>query len=843
MRGIDFNDNWKFRLAEELKLEDTSEEGMGWQPYANDAEQYYYAVHMNEDDSNWRTVRLPHDWSVEFPFDLEKGEGCTGYLLGGIGWYRKYFKTTEEMVGKKVLINFDGIYNRSNIYCNNQFIKFHPYGYSPCLVDISEYLNPVGEENVISVKVDHSRYADSRWYTGSGIYRKVAMHVLEKINIPVWGLYFTSPVITSDKAIIRGDIEIENGTSSSQRVFAKTTIIDPNGVIAATKNSMYSVEAHDTGVLKVELEVETPILWDVDATNMYQVKVELSDENGILQEESVKIGLRTSEFDAAKGFFLNGKNTLIKGVCLHHDAGIVGAAVPDDVWRRRLELLKECGCNAIRTAHNPYSEDFFDLCDEIGFLVQEEFYDEWDYAKDKRWNCADRKYDYISRGHVEFFEHYAKEDLQVVVKRDRNHPCIFQWSLGNEIEWGYPQCDEYTGYFHKDTNAHWAWDLPPYSPEKIKEMIAAIPEERYTLRKTANQLATWTRELDLSRHVVSNCVMPASSHLDGYTDALDLVGYSHRHMLYDYGHENYPDKPILGCESGTTWFQWKATEDREFISGMFMWTGVDYLGEADFSRRGVHKKGSGSGIVDFAGFKKTGWHVFKSWWTKEACMFATTAKVEESGYMLDENGKLVEREKDVWKQPRKYRDFVNEHWDYEEGQQVLIEAYSNCEEVALIVNGKEVSTQYLKDHEDKVCRWIVPYEAGNISVVGKTGEEKCTYGINTTGALANIALESDKVELTTDYDRAAHLVVTLCDENGERISNKEEHVEFILEGPYINMGVDNGAATNFQAFQSDHVDTNKGKALLILQGASVGIIKVTAIAAGIKSNTVEIEVK
>ncbi len=842
MRGIDFNDNWKFRLADKLELEDTSESGMGWQPYANDAEQYYFAVHMDEEDSNWRKVRLPHDWSVEFPFDLEKGEGCTGYLLGGIGWYRKYFKTTEDMVGKKVIINFDGIYNRSNIYCNNQFIKFHPYGYSPCLIDISEYLKPVGEENIISVKVDHSRYADSRWYTGSGIYRKVSMHILERVNIPVWGLYFTSPVITSENAIIHGEIEVENGTSNSKRVLVKTSIIDPNGIEVAKKNSNVSVEPHNKSLLKLELIVKKPILWDIDATNMYQVKVQLVNEDRIAQEEYLKIGLRTSEFDPEKGFFLNGKSTLIKGVCLHHDAGIVGAAVPNDVWRRRLELLKACGCNAIRTAHNPYSEEFFDLCDEIGFLVQEEFYDEWDYAKDKRWNCADRKCDYISRGHVEFFKHYAKEDLQAVMKRDRNHPCIFQWSLGNEIEWGYPQCDEYTGYFHKDSNAHWAWDLPPYSPEKIQKMIAAIPEERYSLRKTANQLANWTREMDLSRHVTSNCVMPASSHLDGYTDALDVVGYSHRHMLYDYGHENYPDKPIMGCESGPTWFQWKATEDRDFISGMFMWTGIDYLGEADYSRRNIYKKGSGSGIIDFAGFPKTGWHVFKTWWEEEAYIFANTSKVEESGYMLDENNVLVEREKDIWKQPQRYKEFVNEHWNYGDNELVLIEAYSNCEDVTLLVNGKVVSTQYSHNSIDKAFRWIVPYKIGNITVIGKKDGEECNYQIHTTGALSEIVLESDKLELTTDYDCVSHLVVTLHDEKGQSISNKEENIEFFLEGPYINMGVDNGAATNFQAFQSNHLCTNKGKALMIIQGAEKGTIKVTATVGGIKSNTVEINV-
>ncbi|MFI3237379.1 MAG: glycoside hydrolase family 2 TIM barrel-domain containing protein [Lachnospiraceae bacterium] len=843
MRGIDFNENWKFRLADELKRGESSEHKTGWQPYANNADRYFYAVHMDEDDSTWETVRLPHDWSIDLPFDLEKGEGCTGYLMGGIGWYRKYFVTTEEMLGKKVLVNFDGIYNRSNIYCNNEFITFHPYGYSPCLVDISEYLKPLGEENVISVKVDHSRYADSRWYTGSGIYRKVSMHILNQVNIPVWGVYVTTPVVTDSLAVLHAEVEIENNKVSPQRLSIKVDVVDPVGILVATKEMPYFAEPKVTGVHAFDIEVLEPMLWDLEATNRYDVIVTLSDEEGFIQTETVKIGIRTLRFDTNTGFFLNGVNHLLKGICVHHDGGVVGTAVPDDVWRRRLLTLKEGGCNAIRTAHNPYSKDFFDLCDEIGFLVQEEFYDEWDYPKDKRINCADRKFDYITRGHDEFFGEYAKADLQVVVKRDRNHPCIFQWSLGNEIEWGYPMCDEYTGYFSQEETAHWAWDLPPYSPEKIKEMIAKIPTERFSLRKTARNLATWTRELDMSRPIISNCVMPASSHLDGYTDALDLVGYSHRHMLYDYGHELYPDKPIIACESGTTWYQWKATAERDFIAGMFMWTGIDYIGEADLGRRGgVQKKGPSCGLIDFAGFKRPIWHQFKTLWTKEAHIFATTTKVADAAFILNETGAIVEKEEGLWKTPQAFRPFAKEHWNYEAGEEILIEAYTNCPEAKLYINDELISVLATKDSFDGVCRWIVPFSAGEVHVVGVGGDEVVNHTIKTAGALAAISLIADQDKITTDFDRVAHIEIELQDADGNRISHEQGHVTFTIEGPCKVLGSDNGLADYFMAPHADSVDTANGKAVLLLQGTDAGEITVTAHVGDVVSNRVVIEV-
>ncbi|MFI3206064.1 MAG: glycoside hydrolase family 2 TIM barrel-domain containing protein [Clostridia bacterium] len=844
MRGIDFNNDWKFRLANEYEPSKTEESPFEhWQPWYEKADIYTEIVKFTEDDSDWKTVRLPHDWSVEFPFDPIKGEGCTGYLLGGTGWYRKHFVTTEDMVGKKVFVNFDGIYNRSNIYCNGKFMTFHPFGYSPCLVDISDNLKPLGEENVINVKVDHTRYADSRWYTGSGIYRKVSMYILPQINIPVWGLYFTTPFITKEKAVVDGEITIINNEAVDARVFADISISDKDGNVVENRKLERFLLAGQKEVLKGQFEIANPIFWDIDDPHQYTVSVKLAVDGKEIQEEKLKIGIRTSEFDTEEGFFLNGRHLNIYGCCLHHDGGLVGAAVPDDVWRRRLLTLKECGCNAIRTAHNPYSEDFLDLCDEMGLLVQAEFYDEWDYAKDKRHNCFDRVQDYITRGHAEFFQDYAVADIEAVMMRDRNHPSIFEWSLGNEIEWVYPREQALSGYFEMEGGGDWLDDQPPFSKEKIMEMIKAVPEDQYDIGKTANKLADAVRKLDTSRHVVSNCVIPASSYHTGYTDALDIVGFSHRYAQYDYYHENYATKPMQGSEAGTQWFQHYMVQQRPFISGLFVWTGISYMGEAH--KKATKHRGSEGSFIDFAGYKREGFHVAKSWWQDKPVVFASTCIADLSLFKKGEDGTPVEKvEGSIWhkKAYQQRGGKLRECWNYADGDEILIEAYTNCDEATLYINGKAEATRLVEDWVDKAPRWIVPFVAGEIKVIAKKDGEEYVHIIKTAGEFAKIDISCDKDTITTDYDCVSHVHVVLQDANGVRLPKDDKEVKFILDGAYINMGVDNGSAKSMQTYQADTLVTSKGRAMMILQGKEKGKITVKAQVGDVVSDTIEITV-
>ncbi|MFI3205876.1 MAG: glycoside hydrolase family 2 TIM barrel-domain containing protein [Clostridia bacterium] len=841
MRGIDFNNDWKFKLSEELDCNDGKTHFSSWNPWFVGSDRYYVPVKFSEDDSNWRTVRLPHDWSVEFDFDIEKGEGCTGYLLGGVGWYRKHFVTTEEMIDKKIVINFDGIYNRASIYCNGKMIKFHPFGYSPCLVDVTDYLNPLGEDNVINVKVDHSRYADSRWYTGSGIYRKVSMHILPKVNMPVWGVFASTPLVSAEKAIVAVDVEIENSTNREVRVFADVEIVDKDGkVVATTKGERY-LEPNQTDVKNTKVSVINPILWDAENPYLYTVKVKTSSMNGeFLQEESEKIGIRSCEFDADKGFLLNGKVTKLYGMCMHHDGGLVGAAVPNDVWRRRLTELKKAGVNAIRTVHNPFSEEFFDLCDELGFLVKAEFFDEWDFGKDKRQNCSDRIKDYITRGYSEFFPQYAESDLKAVVKRDRNHASIILWSLGNEIEWVYPRLEFLSGYCDEN-GADWGKDLAPNSIEKIRELIKDFPEDEYEIGRTANNLTRWTKELDDTRAITANCVLPSVSYEIGYGDALDVMGFSGRNFVYENFHEKYPHIPILGTEMGPGWNEIRRIEDKDYVGGVFMWSAFPFMGEA--IRKGEIRRGLNCGVMDFIGNKRANYYGIKSFCDKDTTIYMITTEAETSLHEKNDAGEVIEKVEGSSINKKVAKPLMRELWDYKAGEEILVEVFSNCDEVTLYVNGEAQNTVAVNSKIDKIGRWIVPYVAGEIKAVGKIGEKVCEYAIKTEGKFAQIKISTDKTAITSDYDSVAHIEVELQDANGTRLMLNDEHVKFNLSGAYINMGVDNGNDWSFQSYQRDDIITFQGRALMIIQGSEKGEIELTAQVGDIVSEPIKITVE
>lgn len=833
MRGLDFNNNWKFKLEEQLDTKNVK--WGGWNPWMEGSAAYYDSISHAEDDNSWREVRLPHDWSVEFDFDLEKGEGCTGYLLGGKGVYRKHFATEESFISKKVIVNFDGIYNRATIYCNKKKIKFHPYGYSPCLVDITNYLKPLGEDNVLTVHVDHSRYADSRWYTGSGIYRKVSLHVLNQVNIPVWGTFFKSTQITDDYADVEGVVEVENNLAvDGKRVFLDITVKDPKGDVVLTKYCADIMYKNSITKVPVNFRIDKPMLWDLEETNMYTVSIDLSlEDKVVLQTEETKIGIRTSYFDANKGYILNGKAVKLKGVCIHHDAGLVGAAVPDDVWRRRFEILKDMGCNSIRTSHNPFSEDFFNLCDEMGFIVEEEIFDEWDYAKDKRRNCFNRTYDYISQGHDQFFREYAKSDMINVMKRDRNHPCIVQWSLGNEIEWTYPRYEKMSGYFAKNTPAAWGFDMQPYSKENILDLIENTPCDAFEMADTCKMLADWARELDTTRPLSVNFSDPCVSHESGATDPVDIVGYSHRHMFYEYGHENYPDKNIFGGETGKDFYDWQDVVDKDYVSGIYIWTGFDYMGESHSADGINHARSGHFGVLDFAGFYKPDGYMFKAYWQEKPFAYINTAPQDVCDYMLVD-GVVALKNPMSYRNKRDVKTYISEHWNYQTGEEVLVTCYTNCDSATLYVNGKAVSTQKAESHPDRLIRWIVPFEAGEIKVVAENGEE---YSIKTSGKATQIELSVDKKVIGTSFDEVCHIIATLKDEDGNVVSTDDKKITFNLSGAYINLGVDNGNRFNFESYQTNTVTTNRGRALMILQGKEKGEIGVNVSADGITSNT------
>ncbi|MEM6886032.1 MAG: sugar-binding domain-containing protein, partial [Verrucomicrobiota bacterium] len=681
-----FNQNWKFQLADNAA-----------------------ASQSDYDDSAWRTLNVPHDWSVEAPFNQE-WEGCTGYLPGGIGWYRKHFQV-EPVAGERTYVLFDGVYNNSEVWLNGEKLGEHPYGYSPFYYELTPYLK-TDADNVLSVRVDHSRYADSRWYTGSGLYRDVKLVTLPETHIPIWGVFVTTPEVSAQSAVIEIETKIRHAAEPIEGLKLQHQILDPSGqqVVECVHEVLF--DANEETPLTLEDQIPRPVLWDTENPALYTLKTELVVEGKVLQQCTTRFGVRSFKFDANAGFSLNGKSMKIKGVCLHHDGGLVGAAVPDAVWRRRLKTLQDGGCNAIRMAHNPPSEALLDLCDEMGLLVQNEFFDEWDFPKDKRLNMNEKSVDEITRGYCEHFQTHAESDLKVVMLRDRNHPSIMQWSIGNEIEWTYPRNAEATGFFDADWSGNYFWDQPPHSREEIKQLLDTLPRHEYDIGETAQKLAAWTRELDITRPVIANCILPSSSYLSGYSDALDVIGFSYRRVIYDYGHEHHPDLPLMGTENLGQWHDWKAVIERDFVAGLFLWTGVDYIGESNGK---WPQKTNDSGLLDTAGFPRGSWHMMKSLWCDEPHLHLVTQTLEKSNYIHDvDSGYIGEQDRDAWQRKTWIWHSVNEHWNYSDGETTVAEVYSNAEEVELFLNGESLGTKLLSDFPDHIYKWVVPFAAGTL---------------------------------------------------------------------------------------------------------------------------------
>ena len=817
-RERDFNFDWKFTLVDTTELPET----------------------LPLDDKDWRDVRLPHDWSVEFPFD-SKLEGCTGYLPGGVGVYQKHFATPDNVSENNIFVLFDGVYNNATFWLNGVRLGENPYGYSPTYFDLTSILKTDGSENILTVHVDHSRYADSRWYTGSGIYRDVKLISVNKLHIPIWGTYLSTPVITDAEAKVHLEVDVVNDRKRRAKFTMETKIFDATGkVVAQTKDDL-KLSSKESEKYTQILTIVKPQRWDIDSPNMYTAVTSIMEGDKPVDEYKTPFGVRTLRFDNQQGFFLNGKNTDVKGVCLHHDGGLVGAAVPKGVWRRRLEALKGCGVNAIRTAHNPYSREFLDLCDEMGFLVQAEIFDEFDYAKDKRTNYHDRNNDYHTRGYDRHFQKWGKSDLTRTIMRDRNHPSIFQWSIGNEIEWTYLHYRYVTGFW-KDPNdpqnsgKYWG-SAPMFTPEEMKARFDASPKEKYILAETAKKLNAWVKELDTTRVTTTNCVIPQVSHVSGYADVVDIVGYSYSNPTIKWALENFPDSHITINENPGTWDDWKQVLENPKIFSIFMWTGIAYLGE----RHGDWPAKSGWGdLLDIAGFKMQGWNYFKSIWVDEPHISLGTISAADAGFKVKNISAQVVPENSGQLRWRN----TNMHWNYKPGEMVMVEVCSNHSIVELCLNGRTLGRRSMSECPDRIYRWVIPFEPGVLTAKAGFKGAEVVASLQTTSEPTAITLTADKTKLVADAYDVTHLVVQLVDENGRKVRTENTQVTFEIEGDARLLGVDNGNDENINPFQTNSIMTSKGRCLAIIQSTKkVGTVKVKAIAEGFAPQEIVIDVQ
>ena len=817
----DFNHSWKFKLGD-----------------VPDA----YQTDFN--DSEWRTLDVPHDWSIEEGYHkyTEGTAASTGFVKGGIGWYRKTFKLNATDQGKQISVMFDGIYNNSTVWVNGQKLGFRPNGYASFSYDLSPYLNYDGSDNVLAVKVDRRNYVDSRWYTGSGICRKVQLIKKSALHIAQWGIKITTPQVSEKNATVSIKTKLEySGKSKTGQITIKYQIISAdNTVIESTQD----VEPENMECAK-KLLVASPHLWDVNQPNLYRLKLEVFEDGKLRDQTTERFGIRYFNFDANKGFSLNGKSMKLKGVNLHDDAGAVGTAVPKAIWEYRVGKLKSIGANAIRMAHNPHSKELMEVCDEMGMLVMNEAFDEWMVPKGKNLVfIGDNKApEEAARAYPEHFEKWAERDIKDLIRRDFNHPSVIMWSIGNEIEWTFP---DYVKTYAKVNGAGKKYykHEPMYDSLTVRIAFNEITGGKDVLAETARKLAGWVKEEDTTRPITAGSVHPSVGLASGYGDNLDVYGFNYRAVEYDPAHKEYPYKCIVGTENWGAYSEWKNCIERDFVSGIFVWTGFAYLGEAGpWPRKGLEIS-----LFDYAGFKTPRGHFFECLWKEEPKIYMVTTPLSESEYSYNQkegwkfNMKMLEPpfwpELRLWEWYKTYS-----KWNYKKEEKIVVQAYTNCAEAELYLNGKSLGKQKRSNfEEDNILKWLVPFTQGELKVVGyNQGNKVSEYQLKTSGKLAEIVLHSSKTNIKSDGYDVSVITAELRDEKGTLITDADKPVVFDLSGPGKNIGVDNGWESNVQNHKANSVVTHKGKAVLFVQSTTnSGKIRIKAKSGNLISNEIVI---
>ena len=756
------------------------------------------------DDSQWRMLDLPHDWSIEGKFSPDNPAGVGGGALpGGIGWYRKTFTVPESDSSKLTIIRFDGVYRNSEVWINGHYLGKRPYGYSSFEYELTPYLHYQVGKNVLAVRVDNSQQPNSRWYSGSGIYRNVWLVTTEKVFVEHWGTFVTTPVVTEKSATVNVKTKVMNALQQDQPVTLRTTIIDKNDKNVATKESNAIIPKGLAFEFDQNLTITDPQLWSTDTPELYYA-VSTVERGSVVSATAVTaFGIRTFTFDSAKGFFLNGKHLKILGVCDHHDLGCLGAAINTRALQRQLELLKEMGCNGIRTSHNPPAPELLDLCDEMGFVVMDEAFDMW--MKEKT------KYDY----HLDFAE-WHKRDLEDMVLRDRNHPSVVIWSIGNEVT---EQWD------HKDNSG------------------AVI----------ARDLVGIIRNLDTTRPITSNTNDQSPDNPVIRSGVLDLIGYSYGQNDYHFFPVVYPGKKWIGSETTsalesrgsydmpsdsvrvwpTSWDKpsvganndnscsaydncrvpWGATHEEvwslikkyDFLSGLFIWTGFDYLGEP--TPYEWPSRSSYFGILDLAGFPKDAYYMYQSEWTNKPVLH------------------------------------IFPHWNWTKGQTIDVWAYTNCDEVELFLNGKSMGVRK-KTGDELHIMWRLTYEPGTLKAVGKKSGNVLTEEVKTAGAPAKIVLQPDRNVISADGRDLSFITVKVLDDKGTLVPDAANIVRFKISGEGKIAGVDNGSETDLESFKADHRKAFSGLALVVVQSTGkAGTLKLEAASDGLEGSTVLVQCK
>ncbi len=723
-------------------------------------------------DAAWRSLNVPHDWSIEGPYDRNNPTGRGGgYLPAGIGWYRKTFTLENNDLLQLANIEFDGVMANSDVWINGYHLGKRPNGYSSFQYELNGHLNYGGKKNVLAVRADNTIQPASRYYTGAGIYRHVRLILTNPVHITQWGNFVSTTDVTAAKATVNIQTKIANQTLSKITVTVHTDIIAPDGKKVAQAETVQKIGGGHQEIAQYNPAFANPALWDVEHPQLYKAVTTVRADQKIIDEVTVSFGIRSIQFDANTGFMLNGKQVKIKGVCLHHDAGALGAAVPLNAWKKRLLVLKELGVNGIRTSHNAVAPEFLDLCDQLGFLVMDETFDTWNAAKS-----------HAEKGYNLYFTEWWERDTRDIVMRDRNHPSIVIYSIGNEI--------------HDNLN-----DSSGFRKYKMQQDLV--------------------HALDPTRPVTMALFRPALSkvYLNGFAAQMDVVGQNYRENELVTAHENNPSWKVIGTENRIEQAAWISLRDKPYMSGQFLWTGIDYLGEADWPEV-VH----GSGLLDkTAGIKDVGYQR-QSWWSDKPML-----------YVMRKEGNAGAG---AWVSDWSPTDIDT----YDEAK---IQVFSNCDEVELFLNGTSVGVQPRPADNASPRNWSITFHKGTLKAVAKNnGKVVAEQVLTTAGNPAKIMLSADKPQIENNWDDLVYVTATVTDENGLPCLNATDKIRFSAEGAGVIAAVDNADLSSAEPYSSKERWAYKGRCIAIVKASGgSGEIKITASSSDLKSESITIKIK